>query len=187
MGVLDGLMRLLGWKKKEVKVLCVGLDNSGKSTILNKLKPESSQVKNIVPTIGFTVESFSNNSICFSTFDMSGQGRYRNLWEHYLKDINAIIFVLDSSDKLRMPVAKDELEHLLKHPDVKDKSIPLLLLANKMDLRESDSAVDCSRHLNLDSIKDRSYHICSTNALSGDGLPEAIHWLTEQVKRDLPS
>lgn len=81
MGVLDGLMRLLGWKKKEVKVLCVGLDNSGKSTILNKLKPESvkiivdtiipiltrtcslqSQVKNIVPTIGFTVESFSNNS-----------------------------------------------------------------------------------------------------------------------------
>lgn len=123
MGVFDGLMRLLGWKKKEVKVLCVGLDNSGKSTILNKLKPENvkiivtffqfslafhcyslqSQVKNIVPTIGFTVESFSNDtyvlasciyteititlfcSICFSTFDMSGQGRYRNLWEHYLK------------------------------------------------------------------------------------------------------
>ena len=32
------------------------------------------------------------------------------------RDVDAIIFVLDSSDKLRMPIAKDELDQLLQHP-----------------------------------------------------------------------
>ena len=36
---------------------------------------------------------------------MSGAGRYRNLWEQYYKDAQAIIFVIDSSDKLRMCAA----------------------------------------------------------------------------------
>ena len=47
---------------------------------------------------------------------MSGQGRYRNLWEHYYEETQAIIFVVDSSDKLRMSVVKDELNQLLDHP-----------------------------------------------------------------------
>ena len=54
-------------------------------------------------------------SINFTVFDMSGQGRYRNMWEHYYKEAKAIIFVIDSSDKIRMSVAKDELDQLLKH------------------------------------------------------------------------
>ena len=45
---------------------------------------------------------------------MSGQGRYRNLWEHYYRDCQGIIFVVDSSDRLRMVVAKDELDMLLQ-------------------------------------------------------------------------
>ena len=47
---------------------------------------------------------------------MSGQGRYRNLWEHYYKEAQAIVFVIDCSDKIRMCVAKDELEILLQNP-----------------------------------------------------------------------
>ena len=50
----------------------------------------------------------------FTAFDMSGQGRYRNLWEHYYRDCQGIIFVVDSSDRLRMVVAKDELDMLLQ-------------------------------------------------------------------------
>lgn len=81
-------------------------------------------------------------SLSFTVFDMSGQGRYRNLWEHYyrylsqccsptgdfsslihflcfilfLREGQAIIFVIDSADKLRMVVAKEELDTLLNHP-----------------------------------------------------------------------
>ena len=55
-------------------------------------------------------------SIRFTVFDMSGQGRYRSLWEQYYRTAEAIIFVVDSNDKLRMVVAQDELEALLNHP-----------------------------------------------------------------------
>uniref|UniRef100_A0A8D0IQM1 ARF like GTPase 6 n=1 Tax=Sus scrofa TaxID=9823 RepID=A0A8D0IQM1_PIG len=116
MGLLDRLSGLLGLKKKEVHVLCLGLDNSGKTTIINKLKPSNAQSQDIVPTIGFSIEKFKSSSLSFTVFDMSGQGRYRNLWEHYYKEGQAIIFVIDSSDRLRMVVAKEELDTLLNHP-----------------------------------------------------------------------
>ncbi|MBV95259.1 ADP-ribosylation factor-like protein 6, partial [Eschrichtius robustus] len=75
------------------------------------------QSQDIVPTIGFSIEKFKSSSLSFTVFDMSGQGRYRNLWEHYYKEGQAIIFVIDSSDRLRMVVAKEELDTLLNHPD----------------------------------------------------------------------
>ena len=53
--------------------------------------------------------NFADRNVGFTAFDMSGQGRYRNLWEHYYKECQGIVFVVDSSDKLRMVVAKDEL------------------------------------------------------------------------------
>ncbi|KYO22577.1 hypothetical protein Y1Q_0003109 [Alligator mississippiensis] len=116
MGLFDKLAGWLGLKKKVVHVLCLGLDNSGKTTIINKLKPSNAQTQDIVPTIGFSIEKFKTSSLSFTVFDMSGQGRYRNLWEHYYKEGQAIIFVIDSSDKLRMVVAKEELDTLLNHP-----------------------------------------------------------------------
>lgn len=41
----------------------------------------------MVPTVGFSVEEFTKNGLAFTVFDMSGQGRYRNLWEHYYKEV----------------------------------------------------------------------------------------------------
>lgn len=49
---------------------------------------------------------------------MSGHDRHRSLWEHYYKDCHGIIFIIDSSDKLRLVVVKEELDMLLQHPDV---------------------------------------------------------------------
>ncbi|XP_024919495.1 ADP-ribosylation factor-like protein 3 [Cynoglossus semilaevis] len=132
MGLLDKLSRWLGLRKKEVNVLCLGLDNSGKTTIINQLKPPhqtnllgplspewkhvtQTPAQEIVPTIGFNIEKFKCSSLSFTVFDMSGQSRYRNLWEHYYKESHAVIFVIDSGDKLRMVVAKEELDNLLNH------------------------------------------------------------------------
>jgi ADP-ribosylation factor-like protein 6 len=63
---------------------------------------------------------------------MSGQGRYRSLWEHYYADVQAIIFVIDSTDRLRMCVAKEELEQLLEHELIKSSNAPILFYANKV-------------------------------------------------------
>ena len=60
--------------------------------------------------------------------DMSGQSRYRTLWEQYYGGVQAVIFVLDSTDRIRMCVAKDELDMLLKHPDVRDSNTPFLFV-----------------------------------------------------------
>uniref|UniRef100_A0A3B3VJU2 ADP-ribosylation factor-like protein 6 n=1 Tax=Poecilia latipinna TaxID=48699 RepID=A0A3B3VJU2_9TELE len=177
MGLLDKLSGWLGLRKKEVNVLCLGLDNGGKTTIINQLKPSNTAAQEIVPTIGFNIEKFKSSSLSFTVFDMSGQSRYRSLWEHYYKESNAIIFVIDSSDKLRMVVAKEELNNLLNHEDICNKKIPVLFFANKTDLRDALSSVKVSQMLCLENIKDKPWHICASNAIKGEGLQEGLDWL----------
>lgn len=116
-------LTILGLKKREANILVVGLDNSGKSTILNYLKRKEDKVNEVVPTVGFTVEKLSaldknRSGISLTAYDMSGQGRYRNLWEHYYDNVEGILFVVDSTDALRLVVARDELEMLLKHQNL---------------------------------------------------------------------
>ncbi len=183
MGFFDKLAQLLGFKKKEANVVVVGLDNCGKTTIINQLKPHDSQTTHdIVPTVGFNVDRIKNKSMQFTIFDMSGQGRYRNLWEHYYKECHGVIFVIDSSDKLRMVVARDELDSMLQHVDIRNRRIPILFFANKMDQRDALSSVKCSNLMALENIRDKPWHICASNALSGEGLFEGVEWLTDQIK-----
>ncbi|XP_069554555.1 ADP-ribosylation factor-like protein 6 [Brachyistius frenatus] len=198
MGLLDKLSGWLGLRKKEVNVLCVGLDNSGKTTIINQLKPattsnhlgplseewkhvKQTNPQEIVPTIGFNIEKFKSSSLSFTVFDMSGQSRYRNLWENYYRECHAIIFVIDSGDKLRMVVAKEELDTLLNHEDIRNKKMPVLFFANKIDLRDAMSSVKVSQMLCLEKIKDKPWHICASNAIKGEGLQEGLDWLQDHI------
>lgn len=181
MGFLERLSKLFGVKKQDASILCLGLDNSGKTSIINKLKPEQAQTSDIVPTVGFTVEKLAMPGLSFTIFDMSGQGRYRNLWEHYYKDAQAIIFVIDSSDKLRIVVTKEELDTLIGNPSLKTKRVPILFFANKMDVRDALTPIQISNLLKLEELKDKPWHICASNALTGEGLHEGVEWLTEQL------
>merc|ERR1711998_617572 len=84
--------------KEEIKVCVVGLDNSGKSTILNKMKPKEASINEVTPTVGFTTEEFDYGNVTFQAWDMSGQSRYRELWQCYYNDTQGVIFVVDSTD-----------------------------------------------------------------------------------------
>ncbi|CAN8018522.1 hypothetical protein HPB47_021269 [Ixodes persulcatus] len=182
MGFFDKLIHFLGFKKKQASVLVVGLDNSGKTTVVNHFKPDDQKSMDIVPTVGFNVDSFKLKHLALTAFDMSGQGRYRNLWEHYYKDADGVIFVVDSTDALRMVVAKDELDMMLKHKDFKDRPVPILFFSNKMDLREAMSSVKVSQSLGLDVLKTKPWHICASNAVTGEGLQEGLEWLSDQIQ-----
>ncbi|XP_069694584.1 ADP-ribosylation factor-like protein 6 [Periplaneta americana] len=182
MGLWDKLTNLLGFKKREVNILVVGLNNSGKSTVINHFKSEEEKLTEIVPTVGFNVEKFRNQNVGFTAFDMSGQGRYRDLWEHYYKDCQGVIFVVDSSDRLRLVVVREELDLLLQHPDIAGRRFPILFFANKMDLRDALSSVKIAAGLGLERILDKPWHICASNALTGEGLQEGVEWLTQQVR-----
>jgi GTPase SAR1 family protein len=86
MGLFDLISDALGFKRREAKILVIGLDNSGKTTLINHLKPKKASTFEVTPTVGFQVEELKKNNINFTIFDMSGQGRYRTLWEHYYQD-----------------------------------------------------------------------------------------------------
>ena len=81
-----------------------------------------------------------------------------------------------------MVVAKDELDMLLQHPDIRARKVPILFFANKMDCKESMSSVKVSQTLGLERIMDKPWHICASNAVTGEGLHEGVEWLTAQIK-----
>ncbi|GAB9476588.1 hypothetical protein Gpo141_00013651 [Globisporangium polare] len=183
MGLFKVLTNALGIKKTQVRILVVGLDNSGKTTLVNHLKPKKSQSREVVPTIGFQVEEFTKANLNFTVFDMSGQSRYRSLWENYYSDVQAIIYVLDSTDSIRMCVAKDELEQLIEHKELAGKKLPVLFFANKMDLANALTPVECMEQLELEKLPGKSWHITASNAITGRGVEEGIAWLAEQFAK----
>ncbi|CBY24136.1 unnamed protein product [Oikopleura dioica] len=189
MGFLDKILLLFGVKKPEAKVVCVGLDNSGKTTIINRLKPPKTKQKSeeIVPTVGFVSEKFQAGGLEFTVWDFSGQGRYRNMWEMYYKDAQAVIFVIDSADRLRMAVAKDELEGILKDSSIQKNNAVFLFFANKMDLADSCSEVEITQLLDLPKLlRGKTYNIVTSNAIEEDinktGIIEGIAWLAGHMK-----
>uniref|UniRef100_A0A0N5AW95 ADP-ribosylation factor-like protein 6 n=1 Tax=Syphacia muris TaxID=451379 RepID=A0A0N5AW95_9BILA len=182
MGIMNELCSFLGISKRETKILVIGLDNSGKTTILNYLKPPEAQSTQVVPTVGFSIESFTSNNMSFTAMDMSGQSRYRSLWESHARDVQGIIFVVDSSDHLRMAVAKDELWVFLEYKDIASKRIPLLVFANKMDEKGALDTFDVNVQLGLNLIRTRNWNICGSCALTGDGITEGLKWLAESIR-----
>lgn len=181
MGFFKMISNAVGWAKKEARILVIGLDNSGKTTLIHHLKPKKATTMEITPTVGFQVEEFSKNNISFTVYDMSGQGRYRSLWEHYYAEVEAIIYVLDSTDRLRMCVAKEELEQLLSHEEIKKSNAPILFFANKMDIAGAMSPDECLDELALDRIRDKPWHIAPSNAITGDGINEGVEWLCNNL------
>eukprot|EP01038_Epipyxis_sp_PR26KG_P004769 gene4769-6690_t len=181
MGLFKMISNALGLSKREARILVIGLDNSGKTTLIYHLKPKKATTFEVTPTVGFQVEEFSKNNINFTVYDMSGQGRYRSLWEHYYADVQAIIYVIDSTDRLRMCVAKEELDVLLNHEEIRNVRIPILFFANKMDLAGSMTPEECLDELALDQLHDKEWHITPSNAITGAGINEGIEWLCDKL------
>lgn len=86
-----------GVKAKECKILMLGLDGAGKTTILYNMK--SGSVIDTIPTIGFNVETLKFDKVQFMVWDVGGQTKIRALWKHYYEKTKGIIYVVDSSDE----------------------------------------------------------------------------------------
>ena len=112
--------------KKDMRILMVGLDAAGKTTILYKLK--LGEVVTTIPTIGFNVETVDYKNISFTVWDVGGQDKIRNLWRHYYQNTQGLIFVVDSNDKARIEDAKNELHKMLQEEELKEAGLlPSLL------------------------------------------------------------
>jgi len=169
--------RLFG--KQQMRILMVGLDAAGKTTILYKLK--LGEIVTTIPTIGFNVETVEYKNISFTVWDVGGQDKIRPLWRHYFTNTQGLIFVVDSNDRERVNEAKEELNRMLGEDELRDSV--LLVFANKQDLPNAMTCADLSDKLGLSSIRGRRWYIQSTCATHGEGLYEGLDWLSGELAK----
>ncbi|KAL0543095.1 hypothetical protein IC582_018182 [Cucumis melo] len=177
MGVaISRLVRML-FAKKEMRILMVGLDAAGKTTILYKLK--LGEIVTTIPTIGFNVETVEYKNVSFTVWDVGGQDKIRPLWRHYFQNTQGLIFVVDSNDKERISEARDELHRMLSEHELVDATV--LVFANKQDLPNAMTVAEITDKLGLHSLRNRRWYIQATCATSGQGLYEGLDWLSSNI------
>lgn len=165
-------------QKMEMRVVVLGLDQAGKTTILFKLK--ENEVVNTIPTIGFNVETVEHRNLNFTIWDVGGDPKLRPLWRHYYLNTQALVFVVDSADADRLEESYDELSMLMSEKQLKDAV--LLIFANKQDLPNALSIDAVTERLALHRLcYGRSWLIQPCNAKSGEGLWEGLEWLSQQL------
>mmetsp|Transcript_22217 Transcript_22217/g.50883 ORF Transcript_22217/g.50883 Transcript_22217/m.50883 type:complete len:145 (-) Transcript_22217:443-877(-) len=142
MGILVSKLFSSLFRRKEVRILILGLDNAGKTTILYRLQNESDEAIQTIPTIGFNVETLQYKNIKFQVWDLGGQTSIRPYWRCYYPNTDAIIFVVDSADTERMGIARGELSAMLEEDELKESI--LLVFANKQDQKGALNAQQVS-------------------------------------------
>ncbi len=163
--------KLLG--KRDVRMLMVGLDAAGKTTILYQLK--MGETVKTIPTIGFNVETLDYKGLNFTVWDVGGQDKIRVLWKHYYQNTDGLIFVVDSNDRDRIDDCSEELKKMLAEEELKDCVV--LVMANKQDLKEAMSPNEITDKLGMSQLKGRQWLVQGTSATSGQGLKEGLDWM----------
>ncbi|KAM6384739.1 ADP-ribosylation factor-like protein 11 [Alca torda] len=168
-----------GWRKRDARVVMLGLDFAGKSTLLYKLK--SGRAVETCPTVGFNVESLQTPcGLSFTLWDVGGQGSLRASWPDYLEDTSTLVFVFDSTDTARLPEAAAALEEALSHPSM--AGVPVLLLANKQEVPGALAPAELGQMLQRGRLVERRWVLWGCSAHTGQGLQEALAILGELLQ-----
>ncbi|XP_010474656.1 PREDICTED: ADP-ribosylation factor 1-like isoform X2 [Camelina sativa] len=176
-------------QETEQRIVLFGLDGTGKSSIMHKLKTGETLTTNM-PTIGFEVESIKYKDSTLSFWEVGSQQRYKMfpLWKHYFREVVGLVLVVDSTDINRIEEAKDFLNMVIDEiqgsvPD----SVAILVYGNKHDVPGAMSASEITNKLDLSSLRNknwqRNWYTQSSCALSGDGLHEGLDWLLKNAGR----
>ncbi|XP_075967397.1 ADP-ribosylation factor 4 [Anarhichas minor] len=165
--------------KKQMRILMVGLDAAGKTTILYKLK--LGEIVTTIPTIGFNVETVEYKNICFTVWDVGGQDKIRPLWRHYFQNTQGLIFVVDSNDRERVAESAEELSKMIQEDELKEAV--LLVFANKQDLPNAMVVSELTDKLGLHSLRNRTWYVQATCATQGTGLYEGLDWLSNELSK----
>ncbi|XDV41065.1 hypothetical protein PO909_010003 [Leuciscus waleckii] len=144
-----------------MRILMLGLDAAGKTTILYKLK--LGQSVTTIPTVGFNVETVTYKNVKFNVWDVGGQDKIRPLWRHYYTGTQGL-----------------ELHRIINDREMRDAII--LIFANKQDLPDAMKPHEIQEKLGLTRIRDRNWYVQPSCASTGDGLYEGLTWLTSNYK-----
>ena len=118
------------------------------------------------------MKTLSSGNLKFNVWDLGGQKAIRQHWKNYYEKLDCIIFVIDSSDRLRMEECATELQNLLEEDKL--AGIPLLIYANKQDLLEALDADELEEELQLNRIDDRTWSIFPCSATDNEGKKKSL-------------
>ncbi|CAD5117836.1 unnamed protein product [Dimorphilus gyrociliatus] len=174
-----------GLSRDNPRLVILGLDSAGKSTVLYRLKFD--QYVDNVPTVGFNLEKIRSSAgrskgTVFQVWDVGGQEKTRSLWKSYSRSADGVLFVVDSADEERLEEARMELH---RFANLKESlAVPIMVLANKQDLPSALSADQVGEKLNLNRLpQSKICDILEICAVTGDGLESVFDGILELVTK----
>jgi len=150
----------------------VGLDNSGKTSILYRLKVK--EMGDLIPVVGFAVETIQYQNLAITVCSLGGE-KIKPLWRHFYENSEGVIFVVDSQDRENIGVAAQVLHEFSS--DIAAYNFPLLIFANKQDSEGAMSLEEIQKALHPEDLKVKYRHIQLCSANTGEGLDEGLEWL----------
>lgn len=183
-----GWLQYLGLMNKSGKLMFLGLDNAGKTTLLHMLKDNKMGVHE--PTLHPTSEQLTMGNISFTTYDLGGHSQARKVWKDYFPAVDGIVFLVDAADCERMNEAKAELDSLLTDEQV--ANAPVLVLGNKIDRPDAISEpalrdffqlrTTGKGQVSLDSLGGaRPVELFMCSVLKKQGYGEGFRWLSQYI------
>ncbi|XP_064600987.1 uncharacterized protein LOC135467153 [Liolophura sinensis] len=181
MGLL--VSKLMGvfsqFSQDQARILMLGLDAAGKTTILYKIKLNENV--HTIPTIGFNVETVSPcKGISFTVWDVGGQDKIRSLWRYYFQNTEGLLYVVDSADRERLEESRYELSTILESDEM--RGVPVVVIANKQDLPGAMRTSEIADGLHLTKMRNRKWYIHEACAVNGEGIYESLSEMASLVK-----
>ncbi|KAH7044633.1 ADP-ribosylation factor family-domain-containing protein [Macrophomina phaseolina] len=172
------ILRKARLKDKEMRVLMLGLDNAGKTTIVKKIMNED--VNSVSPTLGFIIKTIEYEGYKLNIWDVGGQKTLRTYWKNYFEKTDTLIWVVDSTDRERIDDCRKELKGLLLEERLMGAS--LLVFKNKSDVPGSMSDDEIRQGLELDSITTHKWIVLACSAMTGQNLDEGLRWVIQDAR-----
>uniref|UniRef100_A0A673K4N0 ADP-ribosylation factor-like protein 3 n=1 Tax=Sinocyclocheilus rhinocerous TaxID=307959 RepID=A0A673K4N0_9TELE len=174
-GLLSVMQKLKGSTELELRIVLLGLDNAGKTTLLKCLASED--VNTITPTQGFNIKSVASHGMKLNVWDIGGQRKIRPFWKKYLE--NTDLLVRNSADKKRFEETGLELSELIDEENL--AGVPILIFVNKQDLCTASPASEIAEGLNLHTYRDRVWQIQACSAVTGEGVQDGMNWICNNL------